>query len=90
VADDASYIETANGRERLARPGGPFASWEGWQLCYIRDVPIGYTIRYLNREFPIASREARGNCLDIRSTDQVIKGGGFIMWGGCLVWTYLG
>lgn len=83
------YVDTVAGRYRVA--GGQldgFTDWSGWGLVAARDLPDGYHVRLGGEQF--AARVVP--CDSERRNVRIHGAGGipFMVWGGCLVWTFLG
>jgi hypothetical protein len=85
------YINTADGRQRVAGVyTGAFSpdDWSGWGLVHARSLPDGYHVRLGDQQF----KATVVPCDSERRNVRVHGAGGipFMVWGGCLVWTYLG
>ena len=94
----AQWIETIAGKMRVASVGRrkmdrtEWGSWDGWELLYARDVPDGFYVRMHGYEFPVKREpfDRKDHWTFRRDDDAGRHSVPFMIWGGCLVWTYTG
>lgn len=73
--------------ERLAHAGlGPEVNWEGWRLVHARDLRLGEWVRLRGLQFEANPRGIGPDTLLFTVAGRPP----IVVWGGCLVWTYVG